>query len=120
MNNQNSNVVLNPSEFGEMPDIPSELPILPLTNILVFPYVVAPLIISDERRIAVINEALSDRKMVGLFALKTKDADAQPSNPLKLYDIGTVAYILKMFRYPDNSMGLMVQGLSRIRLEQIT
>jgi ATP-dependent Lon protease len=120
MTDQNPNVVLNPSEFGEMPDIPSELPILPLTNILVFPYVVAPLVIQDERRIAVINEALSDRKMVGLFALKSKEGESQSSNPLKLYDIGTVVYILKMFRYPDNSMGLMVQGLSRIRLEQIT
>jgi ATP-dependent Lon protease len=120
MNDQNPNVVLNPSEFGEMPDIPSELPILPLTNILIFPYVVAPLVISDERRIAVINEALSDRKMVGLFALKSKEGDGQSTNPLKLYDVGTVVYILKMFRYPDNSMGLMVQGLSRIRLEQIT
>jgi ATP-dependent Lon protease len=120
MNDQNPNVILNPSEFGEIPEIPSELPILPMTNILVFPYVVAPLIISDERRINVINDALSDRKMVGLFAIQTKDVKGQPSNPLKLFDIGTVVYILKMFRYPDGSMGLMVQGLSRIRLEQIT
>jgi ATP-dependent Lon protease len=58
--------------------------------------------------------------MVALFALKSKEWDGQSSNPLKLYDVGTVVYILKMFRYPDNSMGLMVQGLSRIRLEQIT
>jgi ATP-dependent Lon protease len=121
MNDSNPSVLLHPSEFGEMPDIPSEIPILPMTNILVYPYVVAPLIISDERRIAVINDALSDRKMVGLFAIQSRDAEGkQASNPLKLYDIGTVAYILKMFRYPDNSMGLMVQGLSRIRLEQIT
>jgi ATP-dependent Lon protease len=120
MSDQNPNVLHHPSEFGELPDIPSELPILPMTNMLVFPYVVAPLVISDERRIAVINDALSDRKMVGLFAIQTKNGDATPTNPLRLYDVGTVVFILKMFRYPDGSMGLMVQGLSRIRMEQIT
>ena len=58
MSDQNPNVLHHPSEFGELPDIPSELPIIPMTNMLVFPYVVAPLVISDERRIAVINDAM--------------------------------------------------------------
>lgn len=120
MNDPNPGIPHHPGEFGEMPDIPQELPILPMTNVLVFPYVVAPLVISDERRIAVVNEALSDRKMVGLFAVRSKtDGDAEPES-LKLYDVGTAVFILKMFRYPDGTMGLMVQGLSRIRLERIT
>jgi ATP-dependent Lon protease len=120
MSDQNTNIPHHPSEFGEMPDIPTDLPILPMSNVLVFPYVVAPLVITDERRIAVINEALSDRKMVGLFALQSKTDENTAANPLKLFDVGTAVFILKMLRYPDGTMGLMVQGLSRIRLEQIT
>jgi ATP-dependent Lon protease len=59
-------------EFSDLPDIPLELPILPMNNILIFPNIVAPMIINEERQISVINEALSDRKIVGLFAQKAK------------------------------------------------
>ncbi|HEX9934610.1 MAG TPA: LON peptidase substrate-binding domain-containing protein, partial [bacterium] len=116
MNEQNPNMVINAGDFGEHPQIPTELPVLPMSNIIIFPYVVAPLILSDEHRIAVINEALSDRKMVALFALKSKEGKPHPDN---LYKVGTAVFILKMFKLPDGSMGLMVQGLSRIRLESM-
>ncbi len=116
MEAQNPNMMLNAGDFGDPPKIPGELPVLPMSNILIFPYVVAPLILSDEARIAVVNEALSDRKMVALFALKSKDGGTGPDN---LYKIGTAVFILKMFRLPDGGMGLMVQGLSRIRLESV-
>jgi ATP-dependent Lon protease len=111
------NILHHPSEFSEQPDIPLELLILPMSNILIFPYIVAPLVIGEERQTSVINEALSDRKIVGLFARKT-EKEKKLGNTL--YKIGTAVYILKMFRIPDGNMGLMVQGLSRIRLEDIT
>ncbi len=117
MNQELEASVHQPGDFGDMPEIPQELPILPLANHLVFPYVVAPLVIRDERRMGMVNEALSDRKIVGLFAMKNKEADIGPDN---LYRIGTAAIILKMFRIPDGNMGLMIQGLSRIELKQIT
>lgn len=119
MNEKDPNVLMHPGELGDILEIPTELPILPLTNILIFPYVVAPIIISDDRRIAVVNEALSERKMLGLFVIQTKPSEEGKSDAFKLYDVGTAAFILKMFRYPDGSIGLMVQGLSRIRLETI-
>ena len=110
-----SNLLHHPSDFNEMPEIPQELPILPMSNILIFPYVVAPIILNDEERMAVINEALSDRKIIGVFGIRSTDNDGQ----VQLYDIGTAVFILKMFRIPDGSMGLMVQGLSRIRLDSL-
>ncbi|HHS12241.1 MAG TPA: endopeptidase La [bacterium] len=100
-----------------MPEIPDELPILPVANVLIFPYVVAPLIITDERRMALVNEALTDRKIVGLFAMRSSSGEPEVGN---LYKIGTAALILKMFRIPDGNMGLMIQGLTRIRLKEIT
>ena len=115
MNEQS--ILHQPSEFGEMPAIPEELPILPMANILVFPYVVAPLIISDEKRMAVINQALSERKIIGLFALKYKEVVEGGD---RLSTVGTAVFVLKMFRINDGSMGLMVQGLTRIQLIAVT
>ena len=117
MADQNKKLLHQPGEFSELPNIPDELPILPVANILVFPYVVAPLVITDEYRMTLVNESLSDRKMVGLFAMKSKNEDIRIDN---LHDIGTAVFILKMFRISDGNMGLMIQGLSRIRLEKIT
>ena len=117
MNEENETIVHQPGEFGELPDVPDELPLLPVNNILIFPYVVAPLVITDERRMALINEALSDRKIVGLFAVKSKDEEERSAD---FYTVGTAVLILKMFRIPDGNMGLMIQGLSRIHLEKIT
>jgi ATP-dependent Lon protease len=111
------NILHTPSEFGELPSIPTDIPILPMANILIFPNVVAPLIITDEHRMTIINEALSDRKIVGLFVLKPDNKKEE--NRENLYKIGTAIFILKMFRIPDGSMGLLVQGLSRIRLLEI-
>jgi len=115
MNEQS--ILHQPSEFGEMPAIPEELPILPMANILVFPYVVAQLIIYDEKRMAVINQALSERKIIGLFALKDKEVVEGGD---RLSTVGTAVFVLKMFRINDGSMGLMVQGLTRIQLIAVT
>ena len=117
MNEHNITLVKNSGEFIDHPDIPDEIPVLPMNNILIFPYVVAPIIITDEDRMNVINEALSDRKIVGLFTLKSQDEEAQSAN---LSAVGTAVFILKMFRVPDGSMGLMVQGLTRIELQELT
>ena len=117
MSDDNIRAIHQPGDFVDMPEIPPELPILPVSNVLIFPYVVAPLIITDEKRMALVNEALSDRKIVGLFAKKDGDDDDVQDN---LYDVGTAVLILKMFRIPDGNMGLMIQGLSRIRMEGLT
>ncbi len=117
MDGSDNNQIFQPGDFGEPPDIPEELPVLPVANILIFPYVVAPLVITDQARMAMINDALTDRKIVGLFALKDKDQKATRDN---LYDVGTAVLILKMFRIPDGNMGLLIQGLSRIRLEDLS
>ncbi|MCK5147189.1 endopeptidase La [bacterium] len=114
MNDENTRAIHQPGDFGEIPEIPRNLPVLPVSNVLIFPYVVAPLIITDEKRMALVNEALSDRKIVGLFAMRDSDGEATQDN---LHDVGTAVLILKMFRIPDGNMGLMIQGLSRIRLE---
>jgi len=114
--NANKNSIIHqPGDFKNIPEIPKEIPVLPTNNILIFPYVVAPLIISDEEQMAMINEVLSQRKIIGIFAKKSDDDESG----LKLHDIGTAVLILKMFRVSDGNMGLMIQGLSRIKLIEL-
>jgi len=113
-----TNFIHQPGNYKEEVEIPQDLPLLPVTNTIVFPYVVAPLVITDERNMAMVNEALSQRKMIGVFVNKV--TGDEENRPLDLYDVGVAVFILKMFRLPDGSMGLMVQGLSRIRLQEIT
>jgi len=114
--NKHEKIIHQPGHFKDVPDIPNELPILTVRNTVIFPYVVAPLIITDEGKMTLINEALSDRKIIGLFAQKSGDDKKET----EFFNLGVAVFILKMFRLPDESMGLMVQGLSRIRLDTIT
>ncbi len=115
MSNNRNSIIHQLGDFKNIPEIPEEIPILPMSNILIFPYVVAPLIISDEEQMAMINEVLSHRKIIGIFARKSDEDDSG----LKLYKVGTAVLILKMFRVSDGNMGLMIQGLSRIKLKEL-
>ena len=94
--------------------IPTELPILPLKNQVVFPYLIVPLVISNERMIKLTDETLLGNKIIGLCTQLRQDTD-EP-NPEEIYQVGTAALIIKMLRFPDGSIRILVQGLNRIRI----
>ena len=94
--------------------IPAELPILPLKNQVVFPYLIVPLVISNERMIKLTDETLLGNKIIGLCTQLRQDTD-EP-NPDEIYQVGTAALIIKMLRFPDGSSRILVQGLNRIRI----
>ena len=88
--------------------------ILPIKDLVVFPYVMFPLFISDSELKDLINKALIDQKDIGIFTeVKTQVKNTQ------IYKIGTRASILKMSRMPDGDMRLLVQGINRIKLGKI-
>ncbi len=98
--------------------IPKELPIIPLLDMVVFPNVILPLIITNEKLISQVNDVLSDNKIIGIFANKP-DANGD-YNYNDVYKVGTAVVILKMFRRnADSGVRLLVQGLSRIELKKI-
>lgn len=94
--------------------IPAELPILPLKNQVVFPYLIVPLVISNERMIKLTDETLLGNKIIGLCTQLRQDTD-EP-NADEIYQVGTAALIIKMLRFPDGSIRILVQGLNRIRI----
>jgi ATP-dependent Lon protease len=96
--------------------VPEELPILPVRDTVVFPRTISPLSVGKPRSVQLINDALENDKIIGLFAIRN---EAEEPTPEDIYPIGSAAGIAKMLRAPDGSLRLIVQGLQRIRLVEI-
>ena len=98
--------------------VPTELPILPLRGVVVFPSAIVPLLISRGGSLKVVEEALAGNRMLGLVAQKNPEDEEPDVNGL--YARGTAGRILKMLKYPDNSVRILVQGLRRIETTDYT
>jgi ATP-dependent Lon protease len=96
-------------------ELPGELFILPTKGIVVYPYLIMPLMISDQRYANLIDEALMGGKTIGLVSQKNQETENP--GPSDLFKVGTAATILKMLRFPDGSVRFLVQGLSRIEIK---
>ncbi|MCS6885458.1 MAG: endopeptidase La [Acidobacteriota bacterium] len=103
------------SESGEAQiKIPEVLPVLPLRDIVIFPFMIVPLFVQRERSIRAVDQALSEQRMIMLVS--QRDLDKEEPRRADLYDIGTVAVIMRMLKLPDGRIRILVQGLSRARL----
>jgi ATP-dependent Lon protease len=99
-------------------DLPEELPILPLRGLVVYPQTVVPLTVGQPRSIRLIDDAVASQRMIGL--LTSKDADLETPGPEHLNLVGTVATIHRLFRAPDGTIRLLVQGLGRFAVDEFT
>ncbi|MBK6799163.1 MAG: endopeptidase La [Acidobacteria bacterium] len=97
--------------------IPEVLPILPLRDIVIFPFMIVPLFVSRERSIKAVDQALAENRMIMLVA--QKDANSEEPGPDELYDVGTVAIIMRMLKLPDGRIRILVQGISRARINYV-
>src|SRR6186997_3086651 len=99
-------------------EIPAELPVLPLRDTVLFPNSFMPLAVAREASVRLIDEATTSGRMIGVFTQR----EASVEEPVQddLYAIGTATHVHKMFKLPDGSLRLIVQGLARIRLDRIT
>jgi len=103
-------------DFDEVDDIviPDNLPVLPLRDFIVFPYMVTPLIIARPKSMRLIEEVIENGKLLGLVAQRQPEIEDPDID--NLFQYGTAAYVLKMLRFPDGSLRILVQGLSRIKI----
>lgn len=96
----------------ELPDV---LPILPLRGLVVYPETGVPLTIGQPRSIRLVDDVVAgDVRLIGLVA--SRDPELENPEPKDLYPVGTVAQINRMFRAPDGTIRLLVQGMTRFRL----
>jgi ATP-dependent Lon protease len=98
--------------------IPDELPVLPLRDMVVYPFIIAPLSVAREVSIQAVDKALAGNRMVLLTAQHDKDED-EPQ-PDDLFTVGTVAVIMRMLKLPDGRIRILVQGVARARITNIT
>ena len=97
--------------------IPDELPILPLRDTVLFPNSFMPLAVARESSVRLIDEAISTGKVIGVFT--QRDASVEEPQQGDLYGVGTASHIHKMFKLPDGSLRLIVQGLERLTLDEV-
>jgi ATP-dependent Lon protease len=95
--------------------IPDVLPAMALKDAVLFPFVMVPLSIGRERDVAAVDQALAETRL--LLLLTQKDPNEENSTAKDLYQVGTVAGIMRMIKLPDNRIRILVQGLARARVE---
>ncbi|HEV8159718.1 MAG TPA: LON peptidase substrate-binding domain-containing protein, partial [Pyrinomonadaceae bacterium] len=98
-------------------EIPSELPVLPLRDIVIYPFMIVPLFVARDKSIRSVDEALSQNRMI--FLVSQKDIDVEEPTQSDLYKVGTVAVIMRMLKLPDGRIRILIQGLSRARVESV-
>ena len=99
--------------------IPSSLPILPLRGVVVYPQTAVPLTIGQPRSIRLVDDVVAEEeRLIGLVASEKPELDRP--EPQDLYSTGTVAVVHRLFRAPDDTIRLLVQGLARFRIEEFT
>ena len=93
-------------------------PVLPLRDIVVFPHMIVPLFVGREKSIKALEEVM---KNDGLIMLATqKNASDDDPNPDAIYELGTLASVLQLLKLPDNTVKVLVEGLSRARASAST
>jgi ATP-dependent Lon protease len=96
--------------------IPEQIPLLPLRDVVVFPFMIIPLFVGREGSVAAVNQALGKDRMI-LLAAQKDIGDENPS-PETIYKTGCVSMIMRMLKVPDNQVRILVQGLARAEIEE--
>src|SRR5262252_8426525 len=106
-----------PESAEEQIKIPETLPVLPLRDIVIFPFMIVPLFVSRERSIRAVDQALAENRMIMLTA--QRDSDKEEPGQGDLYDVGTVAIIMRMLKLPDGRIRILVQGIARAKVNYL-
>lgn len=114
----NVNIGKTDDETQDEQKIPSELPVLPLRGLVVYPRTAIPLTIGQPRSIKLVDDVVNGDRLVGLFS--ARNPELEMPGPEDVYPIGTLAAIHRLFRAPDGTIRLLVQAIARIAIEEYT
>jgi len=95
---------------------PQELPVLPLRGLVVFPQTTIPLTVGQPRSIRLVDEVVGGNRLIALVA--SRNPELETPGPDEVYQRGTLAQIHRLFRAPDGTIRLLVQGVARIRIQE--
>src|SRR6185436_5225456 len=95
-------------------EVPEQLPLLPVRDIVVFPYMVLPLFVGRDMSIKAIEAALAGNRMI--FLATQKALDVENPKPEDIHQVGSVGIIMRMLKLPDERIKILVQGLSKAKI----
>ena len=106
-------------ETGTLQDdqilIPGQLPVLPLRDVVTFPYMILPLVVSLDKAIHAVDQALTQNRMILLLTQRVQEVETPGSE--EMYDIGTVGMVIRMLKMPDRAVRVWVHGMARAQVE---
>lgn len=93
------------------------IPVLPLRDVVVFPYMVMPLFVGRVKSINALEEAMNDDKQ--LLLVSQREADLEEPTPEDLFDVGTIANIIQLLKLPDGTVKVLVEGQNRAKINNL-
>ena len=113
---------MNPTDIittqdGEEVVLPGSLPLLPLRDVVVFPYMVTPLLVGRPRSVAAVEAAMERDKFLCVIAQKEPETEEPAGDDL--FGFGTVIKVLQIIRTPDETLKILVEGVARVRVEKV-
>ncbi len=99
--------------------IPRTLAAIHVEHMVMYPYLMVPLVVSDKSMKQVIEYAISTEKLLGFFLSRDMETDSEKQNEIEISEYGTAVNILRMLRNSDGTISLLLQGVSRIRIEKV-
>jgi ATP-dependent Lon protease len=103
-------------EIDEEAQLPDVLPVLPLKDTVVYPDIMVPLTIGQERSLKLMDDVMAGDRLLAFVA--SKDEEVELPGPADLYTVGTVGLAHKMVKLPDGTMRVLIQGVRRVRLDR--
>ncbi len=98
--------------------LPDVMPVLPLKDAVIFPFIILPLSVTRDKSVEAVDEALAENRMIMLVA--QRDPQIEDPQPEDLHTRGTAAVIMRMLKLPDGRIRILVQGLARVDIENIS
>ncbi|HHF4627687.1 TPA: endopeptidase La [Haemophilus influenzae] len=93
------------------------MPVLPLRDVVVFPYMIMPLFVGRAKSINALEEAMNDDKQ--LLLVSQREADLEEPTPEDLFDVGTIANIIQLLKLPDGTVKVLVEGQNRAKINNL-
>lgn len=104
---------------GDSIELKEELPLLPIRDIVVYPFMILPLFVGRDSSIQAVEHALNHTDRL-IYLASQKDITAETPDPSEIFELGTVAMIMRMRKLPDGRIKILVQGLTKARTQNVT
>src|SRR5215203_3349703 len=113
-----ASTIIRTGTNGQRLTIPNQIPILPIRNIVVFPGTVMPLNIGRQKSKNLLDDVMPGAKLIGVVTQRNPESEDPAA--ADLHPVGVACAILKLFKLPDGNQSIIVHGLARFRLKEIT